>query len=511
MKAVRKSFINEINKYKNKRIVFWGASLFLEEILNTTDFGENNILGIIDNNSQRWNEKISDYEIFEPEKINTLKPKYILISILNLNKDSYMKLKKEIKQKFPKVKILPNVLLRKKPFDISNRLRWLFLLLDNFIPKNKNKITFMSCPDFSDNAKEYYEYLYNNHKEEFDIVWLYNDINSNMQNFVETKSYFARSLKGIWQLLTSKYIVNTVLTTMVYNPKKHVILQLWHGMPLKTLGYIEKNIEEIIFEKYKKYGKYSYFFVSSDIFKLSMISCFYMNPNNIFITGQAKTDCILTNKNKEKIENILDIKKYSKVVIYAPTYKESLRNSKREINKDFNNIFYCDDYSQQEFFGVLEKNNILLIIKPHPLEENFYKKYTATGALDHPNIKIFYDCDMKKNDVYFYDFFKFADLMITDFSSIAIDYLISEKPVIFMNSLSEEYSKNRGFILEDNYELLMPGAKVSTFKQLISAMEDALTIDSWKKERTEKIPLLHKYLDSNSANRIFNVMKNIEL
>ena len=381
-------------------------------------------------------------------------------------------------------------------------------ILDILIPKNKNKIIFISNPDFSDNSKEYYEYLQSFHKNEYNMIWLYSKKDNQNYSFIN-KKYYIYSIKGLFHLLSSKYIISTWFhgNNLLYM-KKHTVLQLWHGMPLKTLGYNEKNINKNIYKQYRQCGKNAYFFVSSDIFKLSMIASFLMKSNKIFITGQSKTDCILTDRNRKEISEYINYSKYDKVVIYAPTYKEAKRNKRRDINKKFENIFYFDDYNENSFYNLLEEKNILFIIKPHPFDEPFYKEYKQ--KITHQNIKIVFDEDMKENNFYFYEFFSFADLMITDFSSIAIDYLINKKPVIFLNALSEQYNKNRGFILEDNYEILMPGAKASNFNELTSAIIDALTTDSWKEKREQMIPLLHKYCDSNASERIYNIMKGLK-
>ena len=81
--------------------------------------------------------------------------------------------------------------------------------------------------------------------------------------------------------------------------------------------------------------------------------------------------------------------------------------------------------------------------------------------------------------------------------------------IIFLNSLAEEYNKNRGFTLEDNYEIMMPGEKVYNFHQLLNAIEDAIFTDKWKNSRLKILPLLHKYCDSNASERIYNIMKEL--
>lgn len=381
-------------------------------------------------------------------------------------------------------------------------------ILDKILPKDNKKIIFCSYPDYSDNAKEFFEYLYTNHKDEYNMIWLCKNPNSVE---IPVKKYKIQSLKGLFELLTAKYTVNTFFDLEKFiTSLRRINLQLWHGMPLKTIGYLEKNIPPHMFKAYKK-NKNNYFFVTSDVFKLSMVACFLMNPNNIFITGQPRTDCILEKRNSYKIKEFLNFDKFSKIILFTPTYKECKRkNGGRDVNHLFNNIFYMDDYSQEQFYKLLEDKNMLFIIKPHPFEEKFYRNLEKKEYFNHPNIKILYNSDMKNNNLYFYEFFQIADLMITDFSSIGIDYLLTQKPIIFLNSLAEEYNKNRGFILEDNYEIMMPGEKVYNFNQLIKAIEDAILTDSWKEQRLKMLPLLHKYCDSNASERVYKIMKGLK-
>lgn len=378
-------------------------------------------------------------------------------------------------------------------------------VLDKILPKNNKKIIFCSYPDYSDNAKEFFEYLYTNHKDEYNMVWL---CQNPKDVEIPVKKYKIQSLRGLSELLTAKYTVNTFFDLEKFiNSKKRINLQLWHGMPVKTIGYTEKNIPYRTLKAYKR-NQNSFFFVTSDIFKISMIASFLMHPNKVYITGQPKTDCIFKQQNLAKIKDFIHADKFSKIVIYAPTYKEALRNCDcREVQHEFNNIFYMDDYSQEQFYKLLEDKNILFMVKPHPFEESIYKSFEQNNVFNHPNIKIIYNKDLNTRGLYFYEFFKIADLMITDFSSIGIDYLITKKPIIFLNSLAEEYNKNRGFTLEDNYKIMMPGEKVYNFNQLLKAIEDAILADSWKEQRLKMLPLLHKYCDSNASERIYQIMK----
>lgn len=386
-------------------------------------------------------------------------------------------------------------------------------ILDRIIPKQKNKIVFNSYPDFSDNTFCYYKYLITKYPDQYEMVWILSDPTYNLIPANNIKVFKLYSIKGLFHIFSAKYIISNHCNDFVnmIHSKRHIWLNLWHGMPLKTLGFTEKNITDKNLYRYKLLQKYSYQFVTSDIFKLSMISCFLSNPNRVFITGQPRTDYIFSTQNKDKIHDLLNLDKFNKVILFTPTYKECKRkDGGRDVDHLFNNMFYMDDYSQSDFYKFLEKNNILFLIKPHMFEEKFYQKLQDNNYFNHPHIKIIYNKDLDSNNLYFYEIFRLSDLMITDFSSIAIDYLITEKPVIFLNSLSEEYNKNRGFILENNYEILMPGTKTHNFDELLNAIEDAILTDSWEKERLDILPIIHKYKDNKSSERIYKIMKGLK-
>lgn len=388
-------------------------------------------------------------------------------------------------------------------------LKPLVLLLDFLIPKDNKLIVFNSFPNFSDNSFAYYKYLKENFEEEYKFVWITLDSFKDAPDNYE--SYDLYSFKAIFNMLRAKYIVSTHANVFIsfFSSAKHVYINLWHGMPIKTLGYCEKVKSKSLLKNYDFLAKKGYMFASSDIFKQLFIPCFLIDYNRIFITGHAKNDLIFSNENNQKIEQWLNLTKYKKVVFYLPTYKSKTGERNKQINKEFNNIFYMDDYNEQEFFDYLERENILFILKPHPMEEDIYKKKIKEFP-DSDNFKVIYNNDLYEQSINLYELFKYTDLMISDFSSVTIDYLILNRPVIYLNNFDEEYKNGRGVVLEDNYSILMPGLKVKDFSKLLTAISDELHNDTSKELRERNMPLIHKYLDGKSCERIFNIMKGLK-
>ena len=96
------SLFKYLRLYQNKKIMFWGASLYLNKFLSKYYIHNKSILGIIDKNPKRKGEKIKNYEIFSPKDLDYLNPDIIIITIVNFNTEQQIEIKKYIKENFNK-------------------------------------------------------------------------------------------------------------------------------------------------------------------------------------------------------------------------------------------------------------------------------------------------------------------------------------------------------------------------------------------------------------------------
>ncbi len=416
---------------------------------------------------------------------------------------NYDKRRQQLILKFSKFKISISFNLAKF---IYKHLRFMLIILDYILPKNDKKVIFNSIPDYSDNGHVFYEYMKNNTNNRYKLYWILNGFKTDKKY---DNSFYFQSFIGLFHVLTSKYVIATHPSQMidVLCSKRRVLFNLWHGMPFKTIGFTEPDLNKTILKRYQILGKKGYTFATSDIFKQLLISSFKADYNRVFITGQPRTDLIMSDKNQDKIERLFNFSKYKKVVLYMPTYKTSTSRV-QQIDVDYENIFYMDDYEENSFVKYLEDNNVLFLMKPHPFDEKFYLTKLDTMPKS-GNFRIVYGSDFIDNDLNTYEIFKYVDLMISDFSSVTVDYAILNRPVIYLNNLSGEYNKNRGMILEDNTDLLMAGVKVSSFKLLLEEITNNLEFDSKKVEREKILPLLHKYPDDKACERIYEIMKSL--
>lgn len=394
-------------------------------------------------------------------------------------------------------------------YDFCKNSVFLFRFLDRVLPKCNTKAAFTSYPDFSDSTYIFYDYLKKHNQDKFKKIFWLREVIDTTNDKVEHKSYYIHTLSGMWNLLTSKYIVHDHCSKFLdyISSDKHVCFNLWHGSPIKAIGCSDSGLTENTKRRYKYMSKHGYIFVSSDIYRVIFSSMFQMNPNRIPITGVVRTDVIF-NKNQEAyIKEKFNLGGFDKIVLYAPTYK--VRYSRVDVKVDFDNIFGFEYYNQEDFMQYLKTNNICLLIKPHPFEEKQFIKHLQDNNYDKcENIRMLKFRDLVVSDININEIFNLTDLIISDFSSITIDYAILNKPILYLGNYLDKYKQNRGFILPDNFRILMPGEMISDYDDLKDKIFRCCN-DGKANYTDSETDILYRYKDGHSCDRIMEFIKKL--
>lgn len=378
----------------------------------------------------------------------------------------------------------------------------IFRFINQFIPKKSNKIMFSSYPDYSDNSKAFYEYLSKNYKDCYELIWIVssNDMAEKL-NSLGVKAYNQWTIKGIISIMTSKFIVLTHGKFELFKSKKQVCVNLWHGMPLKKMGFLEesKNIsyEQLAIIK-KASDKTDYMIATSNIMKYILSNCFYINPNKVIVSGQPRNDYLENSNGIENLQKVLKnikVQSYSKVIMYIPTFKSGLGRVDSEVKG--NNIIDIENFNYEELNNFLEEKNYLFIIKLHPREEIRFNQ------INNKYIKIIKTRDMNDNLISLNEILNICDLLITDYSSVYFDFLLLGKPILFTNTADKQYRINRGFVFE-NIDTWRPGPKVNEFNNFKLEIEKLINDNSYFKQERNLINSLANEKKSNFSEEVFN-------
>ena len=333
--------------------------------------------------------------------------------------------------------------------------------------KNLN-IAFCSFPDFSSNAKALYDYMKKVYNNDMNLIWAVNTdqalLNLREQNIeaykIGTDDYFEK-MKDIDVFFTTH-------ANITGEKNEHSLyIELWHGIGPKKSGFLSDNISD---KDAWWYGnirkKIDYYIVPSDFWRSIFSTMFNVKFSRVLALGYPKFDNFLNNNSKKFLEKILNIKieNYNKVIYYMPTFRLGC-DRKQESKININNIFNIKEYDEKILTNFLEKNKILLCIKKHP-SESLSINFKETN-----NIRVIKENQLSENNFTINDILNAAELMITDYSSLGVEYTFLRKPVVYLNNDIEEYKKNRGIIFDD-IDFWMPGYQANNIETLIKSIEN---------------------------------------
>ena len=102
-----------------------------------------------------------------------------------------------------------------------------------------------------------------------------------------------------------------------------------------------------------------------------------------------------------------------------------------------------------------------------------------------------------------------AELMISDYSSIATDFLLTHRPVIYLFSDYDEYNDSRGFSFEP-IQSVCCGDVVYTWNDMKKALQRAIS-NSYEMNDVEKqiFRMWYKYDDYSATQRCYDLLCGI--
>ena len=347
--------------------------------------------------------------------------------------------------------------------------------MNTIIPKKNKRIVLYSNWGFRDNLRTLYQYLVDNgYQEEYEIICASNDF-YHLEKEKDVK--YVSIYRGLYYFLTSKYFFYSFGKYPIKPAPNQMVVNLWHGMPLKKIGNLEVGMEEIDYNFFTKLVS------SSALFTPIMKAAFKAEDNQILLVGNIRNDELFK---KEKEKNI----------IWMPTY----RNSNNYHDSQEALIFSLGEEDFSKIQQILSKHDYQLYIKLHPLEES-----RLHVQMNHSNIHLLTEEIISEQYDTLYTFLGTTSALITDYSSVFLDYYLLNRPVAFTINDYEEYKDKRGFVFED-VKSLMVGSVIRDSHDLVEFLESVMkSEDSYIEERTkvnDKVNAIQKDFTKTLLNEI---------
>lgn len=381
-------------------------------------------------------------------------------------------------------------------YRFKNKLiRYIQLYISCFYKRDRNMIVFGAWfgEKYDDNSKYLYEYIIKNHSD-LRVMWITNK--KEIFEFLKEKNFpvcLSDSKEAIEYCKKSKYVITVTGDSDIGIKNLNYLggayhINLWHGVPLKKIMYddeysLKKNTLKMklgkILRKFPYRNKYvvSTSSIISNIYK----SAFNLDEKHILQLGQPRNDYFYTdheNPYKKRYKN-------KKIVLYMPTHRNE---GKKKL--DLDKILDLNKLNE-----LCEKNNMIFLIKKH-----FYHSKEEDVSVQYNNI-----FDITNEVTYSQILLDAADILITDYSSCYIDYLLLNRPIIFYSFDIEDYKKNDRQ-LYFKYEEVTPGKKCLSYIDLEIELENLLKLkDEYAIKRQEVCNLFY---DKNCQNKVSdNIIK----
>jgi CDP-glycerol glycerophosphotransferase len=298
-----------------------------------------------------------------------------------------------------------------------------------------------------------------------------------------------KSVRGVLQYLTARYVMTTYA---VYGdtrpPRSQVLVNIWHG---------EAPSGKVIARFFPGRGgvRCTYAPVTSSVGRAFRATEFGVHPLQVPIVGAARNDRMLRADAQAVRRAVLGDAAERPTFLWLPTFRESVLGTISISAAHPGVPFSAADVRRLDRW--LVENGATVVVKLHPHD-------AATFSGDFQAIRVLTQDEMEQLGLTMYTMLPAFDGLLTDVSSIWVDYLLLDKPMVFAFPDIQDYRDGRGLSLEP-YEDWVPGPFVRDIDGLIEALADLVEgRDPMARERRLARVRFHQYRDDRSAARLLD-------
>ncbi|WP_432949223.1 CDP-glycerol glycerophosphotransferase family protein [Kribbella sp. CA-253562] len=288
-------------------------------------------------------------------------------------------------------------------------------------------------------------------------IWVVSDTDVQLPDDVErvvrnTPAYFLR-------IASARYFLsNDMMPRYPLKTRRTTYLQLWHGTPLKRIGFDVPDAKydgaDVYSRRLAKDVRRWDHLVSPNHFSTAKLRQAFRYPGSVLEIGYPRND-VLSGPNaddlREKVRAELGLAPSTRAVLYTPTWRDDALTGSAKPNPLAAEV--------EQVLGGLPDDTVLLFRFHHLVAASspVPRHPRVIDVSDHPDIQALYLA---------------ADVMITDYSSTMFDFAVTGRPMIFYTyDLADYRDELRGFYFDLEDEA--PGPLVTTAEELTAALADA--------------------------------------
>jgi CDP-glycerol glycerophosphotransferase (TagB/SpsB family) len=363
---------------------------------------------------------------------------------------------------------------------------------DQVVPKAELLVV-RTVPDFDDQGVEFVRQW--GAASEVPVIWLADAVPADgpPPKVADCRERFGdrfrvlpiRSVRGYWAYFRARVVVHTTGTHNSHRgSRRKVYVNLWHGMPLKRLrpdAPAGRRQTDLLL-------------VTSAVHARNFSQTWDLTANQVAITGLPRNDALLRASAQPRPASIEALTGGRPLVLWLPTFRESVGKIARSDGRDFGNVFQMPAADVDDVAEHFDRLGLHVLVKPHP-------KAPTASPVSLPGLSIWTDQTVQRSGMSLYEILGHADVLLTDHSSVWVDYLLVRRPMIFTIADLDAYAQNRGHYFTPLTDYL-PGPVATTMPELYTLLAGIADVTAdWRASRDEALTLHHDHVDARSSER----------
>ncbi|MFT5797609.1 MAG: CDP-glycerol glycerophosphotransferase [Candidatus Azotimanducaceae bacterium] len=281
--------------------------------------------------------------------------------------------------------------------------------------------------------------------------------------------------------------------------ERHNIINLWHGIPLKRIGIASLDQQEKIGSRKSDNNELRAIISASEVDRLAMTAAYAPKIyKDIWMTGLPRHDFITKPEEalpeflKSQLADVRQLTNGRQLILFCPTFRNDQK--KGYYNFKPNQVAALAKW--------LRKNNMVMGIREHLADKALQYSSQLSGDTfvrvpsgRFPDIEILY---------------REAQILVTDYSSCFIDYMLTGRPMIsFAYDLEDYKERERGLFYE--LEDVFPGPIAQDFPALMKSLGSSVKKPNVAPSAAYQMQrkFFIKYTDSGNAERVIGRTKAI--
>lgn len=326
----------------------------------------------------------------------------------------------------------------------------IFIRFISLFVRVKKQVMFESFigKQYSDNPRAISEKMHELYPD-YTLVWAlyphnYEECKEHIPKYIKVVIKKGLNLAYLFEIAKSAcFVTNENLDPYFFKRKKQFFVQTYHG---------DRAFKKVLYDAWPD-GKrpkpvmdefYTDLAISGSVFGEKRYATSFHYNGAIYKNGSPRNDCLINIDTSRllRIKAGLGIPKEVKILLFAPTFRDSKTNGQK-VDIDIRRTLNCLQECGEKW---------ICIVRGHSMVNSFAGLHEEEDILD---LTHYYDMS---------DLLLIADMLITDYSSCATDFLLTKRPVILATFDIEDYKKNNrefavdpeksGFLLAKNQEQL---------------------------------------------------------